>query len=270
MSNSLATLRQQIGRFLGAGDTAMFTGTPAATLSTTGFTCAALDQYENDYFNEWWLRVYSGTHKDTTRAITDFTQSGGTFVFSPAFSTAMVVADLFELHRDFSPEEINAAINMAILMVETEALADKVDETLAITASTWEYTLPTGFYIVSAVYQEESTSGKYAEADRIDPLSWKILSLSTGKKLWLDPDRTFLTTGRHLRLEGQALASQLTLDADTTDISPAYLGSQAIALLHLGRSGEVSKAHMSQAQLMQGLADRERVKLQVPRCGWLV
>ena len=114
MAKKLYELRQAVGRLMSPGDIALVTGTPAATFSTTGFQCAALALEEYDYYKDWWGRFYSGTHKDTTFRITGFTQSGGAIVFSPALSSAVDATDLFELHRDFSPEEINNAINLAI------------------------------------------------------------------------------------------------------------------------------------------------------------
>jgi len=280
MSNSLATLRQQAGRLLGAGDTAMFMGTPTGGYATTGFQCSAFDQYENDFFNDWWIRVYSGTHKNTSRTVTDFVKTNGVITFSPAVVASIDATDLFELHRDFSPEEINAAINMAIMMVETEALANRVDETLEIVADTYRYNLPGGFYTVDSIYQESSTADTYHPADKFDGRSWQILGAVTEtllvdgvewqisvdgstKTIWFDKNLATLTGGRGLRVEGQAKASQLTLDADTTDIHPAYLVQQAVALLHLSRitdTSGVSEKHTLQMKLSQAMADRERLK----------
>lgn len=416
MSTALSAIRQQVGRLLGAGDTAMFMGTPAATFSVNGFTCSLLNQYENDYFNEWWLRFYAGTHKDTTRTVSDFAQSGGTFTIAPDLSSAVDATDLFELHRDFSPEELNAAINLAIQLVESEALAGKVDETLVVNdlltdglleswtdsstlaswsttgtgtlarestikwegtysakltntvsnafgitqsvtnyslyagaaasvsarvyataadrvrirltdgVTTWnsdyhtgagweeltiegvtlssslsaltvsarietgsaisayvdrvylaagstvyEYTLPSGFYALADVYQEDSTPGRFPYSGRIAAdRGWRLLKNGSTVKLWIDPNYNNLVSGRRLRLEGQQRAGQLTLDADTTELRPGYIVPQAVALLHLSRHGEVSKAHFEQARLMQALADRERLKVRVPAMGWHV
>ena len=275
MATALSTLRQQVARLLGAGDAAMFTGTPAATFSTTGFTCAALGPYETSYFVDWWLRFYSGTHKDTTKIVTAFTTSTGAFVFTSALGSAVDATDLFEVHRDYAPEELNDAINLAIRMVQDEFLEDKIDETLVVAASTWEYAIPTAFYTLQNVYQEESIANQYSfskgNAGLLDAeKQWRIVGNQGSRKLWFDPHYSVLVTDRNLRLEGQAQPSTLTLDADTTNVPAAYLINQAASILHLSRSGEVTKAHTQQAKMFQDLADRERAKLRVNPFGWRV
>jgi hypothetical protein len=273
MSKKLYELRQSVGRLMGSGGLAMVVGTPAATLSTTGFQCAALALEEDDYYIDWYLRFYSGTHKDITTRVTDFTQSGGVVVFSPAVTDAVVVTDLFELHRDFSPEEINNAINMAIQMVEDEALQDNTDETLVVLANTFEYEIPAGFYSIEDIYQEESTTGLYKESGRIDLRNWKIIDSGGDKYLWINSDIVTLTTGRHLRLVGQTRATALSLDAEETDINPSYIIQQAKALLHQQRidgSGGISEMHDKQMGIAQSMADRERSKVFVASRGWRV
>ncbi len=257
MATALYTIRQMVGRLLGAGDAALVMGTPTGTYSATGFAASALGPYETSYFVDWNWHCYLGTHKDTSRIVTSFTTSTGLFVI-PTVTTAIDVTDLFELHRDYTAEEINSAINLAINMVENEALVEKKDETLTVAASTVEYTIPTGFYTISDIYQEESTADLYKT--RIPPQAWQIMGGSTNK-LWFDTDKVTLTTGRGLRLLGQSLAAQLALDASTTPISPSYLVQQAAAILHQSRisgSDSVSQRHEKQMQIAQMLADRER------------
>jgi hypothetical protein len=258
---------------MGAGDRGFFTGTPSATFSTTGFTCAELALYETSYFVDWWLRFYSGTHKDISREVTTFTTSTGAIVFSPATTGAIDATDLFELWRDWTPEEVNAAINLAISMVENEWLIDKSDVTLVVVADTYEYTVPSGFYSISQIYQEESTSGKYSKSSGlIDPeKGWSLFTDSSNiRKLWFDPEVVSLTTGRKLRIEGQAVPGQLTLDASTTTVPLPYLVQQAKALLHQskidGRSS-ASQQHEVKFKLAQEMADRERRSLQVISMG---
>lgn len=427
MTTALSYLRQATGRLLGIGDIAMVTGTPAATFTTTGFGCAALALDEDSFYVDWYLRIFAGTHKDTTRRITTFTKSGGVVVFSPVVTGAIDATDLFELHRDFSPEEINNAINLAIAMVETEALEDKVDESLvvnslltdglfekwtsssvltnwtaAVTAgagvgnlarestikmegnysaklqavaadyhmyqsvsnpylytgqtvslyawvnstvisgaktrirltdgvTTWnsdyhdgkgwqklsienvtlsdvltaltasarvealasgistytayvdrmwlicedkiyEYPVPTGFYAIDSITPESATIGRFNNSDRFDRRGWQVLG-STTKKIWLNDNWVTLTSGRQLRLDGQAKPGQLTLDADTTEVPASYIVQQAKALLHQSRitgTGGTSERHDLQMRLAQGLADRERVRLFVTSRGWRV
>jgi hypothetical protein len=284
MSTALSSLRQSVGRLMGSGDIAMVTGTPAATFSTTGFYCSALALEDDDYYNDWWLRFYSGTHKDITERVTDFTKSGGVIVFSPAVTGAVDATDLFELHRDFSPEEINNAINLAIQMVEDEALAEKSDATLAVLAATYEYAVPAGFAYIDEIYQEQIVADKYASSDLIDSRFWKIIDKEGVPYIWFDSvhiqglswpySQTFgLTEGRNLRLVGQAKASTLSLDASTTDINPSYIIQQAKAILHQTRitgSGVASDMHDRQMVIAQNIANDLRKSVFVTPRGWKV
>ena len=42
-------------------------GTPAATFTTTGFTCTALMKAIDDFFNGWDIHFHAGTHKGQSR-----------------------------------------------------------------------------------------------------------------------------------------------------------------------------------------------------------
>ena len=271
MSTTLYQLRQQVGLLLGSGDMAMVTGTPSASFATTGFQCPSLALEEDDYYNDWYLRFYSGTHKGTTVRVTDFAQADGAITFSPALSTVVDETDLFELHRDFSPEEMNNAINLAIQAVEMEALEDKTDESLTIVSGTWEYAVPSGFVYIDAIYQVSDTDS--TEMSYIDLRHWQVINKSGTKYLWFDKNKVSLTADYTLRITGQSKASTLTLDAGTTEISTAFLVQQAKALLHQQRidgTGGVSEAHDKQMALAQTMADRERPKLFVTPRGWKV
>ena len=128
MASALSTVRQQVGLPQG-----MVTGVPTGGFSTTGFQCSSLALETANYYLDWWLRFYSGTHKDTTRQVTVFVQANGTVTFSPAVTGDVDATDLFELHPpDWKPEKINSVINRAISMVEREALVDTVDETVVV------------------------------------------------------------------------------------------------------------------------------------------
>jgi hypothetical protein len=271
MSKTLAQLRQATAQLMNMGEIAMVMGTPAVTFSTTGFTCGDLALDETDFYKDWYLRFYSGTHKDITRRVTSSIITTGAIVFSPALTGAVDVTDLFELHRDFLPEEYNNAINMAIAMIQDEVLEDKLDETLTIVADTYEYAVPAGFYAIDGIIQGDS-SNKYFQSAAIGLKAWKIINAAGTKKIWFDKELVSLTAGYKLRLTGQSLASQLSLDASTTDINSAYIVQQAKALLHQSRitgSGVVSEMHDRQMAVAQSLAQQNR-PTQVSVRGWRV
>jgi hypothetical protein len=270
MSTAFSTLRQMVGGMMGTGEVVVVTGTPAATFAVNSFYCAALLLDEDDFYNEWHGRFYSGTHIGTNFEVTD--SASGVITFTPSLSTAVDATDLFELHRDYTPTEIGAKINMAIAMVEDEALVEKVDETVTLTSTTYEYAIPSGFYTIYAIYQEETTDDLYHPVDDlIDPeYGWRLLRNGTTKKLWFDSNAVAFTTGRALRICGQSLASQLSADTDTTPINSAFLMQQAVALLHQSRivdKSSVSERHERQMTLAQSMADRLRGGLFVTQRG---
>jgi hypothetical protein len=239
------------------------TGTPSGTYTTTGFDCAGLGGYDNDYFNDWWGRFYEATNKDKTFLVTDFVTSTGHFTFTPA-ATLVDALDLFYLvPPPFKPEDLITAINMAISQMEDFALQDKVDATLETVASTYEYTIPSGFVYISDIYLESGTANRYSDsANRIDDRHWRILHGAT-PKLWFDNNYVSLTATRNLRLVGQQRQSQLTLDADTCAINQSAILYQAAANLHFSRIEELGDAHDKKMQVALAVAERESRKYTV-------
>lgn len=254
-----SAIRQSLARLMGE----TIAGTPTGGFSTTGFQCSALAVYADDYFNDWaGGRFYSGTHKDISFVPTDFAKANGVVTFSPAVSGNVDATDLFEMYPNFTAAEMNDAINLAISMVEEEALQDKVDATLAVIASTYEYTIPAGFVYVDQIFQESGTADRYSPSrDAIDPRHWRILHGTP--KIWFDDQYASLITGRNLRLVGQQAAAQLSLDATTCAVLKSYLIFQAKSLLHLSRVDEMDDAHWNKAQAAKAIADQERVHIRV-------
>jgi hypothetical protein len=143
VAEALSAIRQLLGRRM-HGDDAIV-GTPSTSVLKVGaFSSDDLQVHEDGYFTDWHGRFYKGTHKDINFTVTDFEKEDvnsnkGLVTFRPELSSAAVVGDLFEMYLDFTPREMNDAINLAISMVEQEALQDKVDSTLLVVASTFEY-----------------------------------------------------------------------------------------------------------------------------------
>jgi len=262
MSTARSAIRQAVAKLM---DEAI-TGVPDTNLAVGTFGCAALAVYENDYFTDWHGRFYAGTHKDTNFIVTDFVKTAGVVTFVPALGSAVVAGDLFELYPEFKAEEFNTAINLAISMVEKEALQDKLDASLETVESTYEYTIPTGFLYIEDIFVESGTANRYSPSgDRIDFRHWRVLPGST-PKVWIDNNLKSLPASRNLRLVGQAVQAQLATDAATCDINPAFLTFQAKALLHQSRirgSGADFEEHQAQFQLSQAMADKERRHVQV-------
>jgi len=258
-------LRQLLARLLGE----TITGTPSGNVLTVGsFDVAALSAYQDDYFNAWWGRFYTGTHKDTTFVVTDFQNPDGNgekavIYFEPDLSSAVETGDLFELYQDYSPAEMNDAINLAIAMVEEEALQDKVDASIQIAANTYEYNVPAGYTYIDEVFQESGTADRYSPSSNlIDVRHWRILH-GASPKIWFDNAYANLTVGRNLRIVGQAIQEQLTVDTDTCAINQAYILYQAKANLHFARVDEEGDAHWNKMKAATSMALDERRRVRV-------
>lgn len=261
MANPLYSLRQKLADLMGES----IVGTPLDNFATSTFGVAKLAVYENDYFNDWNGRFYAGTHKDTSFIVTDFVKASGVVTFGPVVSANTDATDLFEMYKDYTPEELNAAINSAISMVEDEALEETVDESVIIANATYEYAVPAGLDYIEEIYQEQGTTGRYDQSSSIlDHRYWQVMRTATGPQIWFDLKFVTLTTGRHLRLMGLKKPTQLVLDADESNVDQTYVIYQAKALLHQKRiraSSSDSEDHERQMVLAQGLALQERLGL---------
>jgi hypothetical protein len=257
--------RQALGRLMHGADA--ITGTPATNLTKGQFGVKALAVYEDDFFLDWFGRFYSGPHKDTDFVVTGFTQTDGVVELDPDLSTAVEAQDLFEMYPEFSPAEMNDAINAAIAMVEDEALQDKRDETLVAVATQWEYDVPPDFVTVEQIYEESGTAGRYSPSGALlDVRHWRILPGSP-PKIWFDNTYKTLTAGRKLRLVGQQAPPQLTKDDDLCSVPQMYVLYQAKAHLHLARVEESGDDHYKKMVVAQARAHEERKRLLVASRG---
>lgn len=290
VSTSRYTLRQLLGRQMDGENTIV--GTPdtgsGTDLAKARFGVSKLVPYSDDYFNDWHGRFYDGGHRDTDFEVTDFSSTDGIIHFSPALSEAVKTEDLFELYQNYTPAELNDAINLAISIVERDALQDKIDESIRLTESTYEYDIPSGFVYIEALYQESGTTGLYSQSDieargmpattglrsllggRIDERHWGNIP---GPKIWFDPNGFGPTNNRQLRIVGQQVQPQLTKDSDLCTVSQAYIMYQAKALLHQSRIRGVGadfEGHERQMTLSQIAADRERSRIHIAARGQAV
>ena len=130
MATTLAAVRQYLGTLSGN----FFTGTPAGTFSTTQFTCAAMaGRFQNDKFNDNYIRFYAGTHIDTTVRINNYVGATAGFTFQPALTGSVDATDLFEVWpKGYNPDEVDSVINLALQSVENFSLEPKYDETIVI------------------------------------------------------------------------------------------------------------------------------------------
>ncbi len=265
MPSPFGELQVKLARLMGE----TIVGIPDA-FAGNSFGSARLSVYEDDYFNDWSGRFFKGPHAGTSFSVTDFEDTGGIVSFGPPLPEDVDADDRFYMLIDpFTPEELIDALNVAIDMVDDEALQDRVDESLVVSNSVWEYPVPAGLLYIEAVVLESGTSGRYSPSrDTIDERHWDILTRQPEPLLWFDDQYTALVDNRHLRLIGQAAASQMSSDLEVCPVGDAFLLYQAKAMLHESRiSGADPEGHRTRALVAQARADRERDGLLVPSRG---
>ena len=221
----------------------------------------------DDYFNDF-IEVfdYSGTGVGTSGKPTDWVNSTHTLTFKPA--ATLTATDLVEMHRTYSVEELNKAINHAIDQVAQDAGLDRVDETTSLVTSTYQYDIPTNFLYIDNIWVSDS-SGNYVNPDPIDWKYWKPVKKSTIIIEFI-PKYYAPVTGRTLRIVGTASPSILDTDTEECPVDPEYIIQAAAALLHQSRirgPDKDSEWHATQMGVCQTKADNRRKEMSTNRSG---
>jgi len=185
------------------------------------------DDYYNDQFYE--VYVYAGTNQGITKRVTDWVLSTYLLTVHSAYNVACDATSNIELHRIFTVDDYNKAINLAIESIADNYLIDKIDETTTLMADTYEYTLPTTMYFVHKITTEnKADSGIYYDGDEVDPRDWNLIS---PRKLKLRYGYYSITAGKDLRLEGQGRQALISSDEGIIELPPDWLVQKAITFL---------------------------------------
>ena len=227
-SNSLSVIRQYLSSQVGD----LITGTFASGSTTTGVH--TLLRKADDYYNEHHYRCYifGGAGIGEEREVSDWTLTSpaNTLTFAPAFIATIGATSMYELHRIFTEAEYRRAINTAILtLADGKYLLDKIDSTITLVASVYEYTLPEGFTYVERIITEDAANGqKFDVEDEIDSRDWELIS---PRKIKLHEARYSITAGKDLRVEGQGPQATVDDDADIIELPLEWLVNKAITFL---------------------------------------
>lgn len=221
----------------------------------------------DDYFNDFVeLFDYSGTGVGKSGKPTDWVNSTHTLTFKPA--ATLTANDLVEMHRTYTVDELNKAINHGIDQVANDALVDRVDETISLITGTIQYNIPTAFLYIDNIWVSDS-SGNYVDPDPIDFKYWKPVKKSTivieFVEKWYAP-----VTGRTLRIVGMASPSILETDTEACPVDPEYIIQAAAAFLHQSRirgPDKDSEFHRDQMVIAQTKADNRRSEMTTNRSG---
>lgn len=137
MAESKAAFRRRLGRLLNV----LTTGVTSASGSTASFTAIALkDVYTaDDTLNGAAVYDVAGSE---WRVVSDWTASSGIGTVSRAYTTAMTSGRNIEVYEQFTPQQLDDALRMALDEAYAYITIDIVDESNVIEADTYEYPIP--------------------------------------------------------------------------------------------------------------------------------
>ena len=228
-SNTQQVIRHYVSNAVGD----LISGVCGITGADTTHTYAPFLWQPNDYFNDHYFEVYvyQGTNIGLTRQVTDWVLSTYLLTVHTAYPEACDATSYIELHRIFSTDDYNKAINLAIESLAGKYLVDVKDETVVLVADTYEYDLPLNFlYLHRVTTENEAGGGRFYDSAVIDPRDWSIIK-SYPPKLKLDRRYYSVTAGKDLRLEGQGSQDVVSADASLIYLPPDWLVQKAITFL---------------------------------------
>jgi hypothetical protein len=111
-TTTYATLRQNLNKMLGIP----FTGTTTGAGSTASLVSTDLqkwDQAKDDFYNDLWCLITSGTYAAASAIVSDYTASSGTVVPRPSWAGAPGSSVTFEV-MPYDPAQVLAAFQRAV------------------------------------------------------------------------------------------------------------------------------------------------------------
>lgn len=140
MSITRRTLRQRMGRTGFCGDLVTGTTTTSGNASFTTLVDSSLPDTD-DIYNNGQVVITSGTCENQRRFITDYTGSSGTVtVFSnKAFTNTILNSVTYEIHRIWSADEKDYAINEAIQLAGKHWTRKIEDTSITTTSADFTY-----------------------------------------------------------------------------------------------------------------------------------
>ena len=228
-SNTLAVIRAYLSNAVGD----LIAGQAGVTGADTTHIHAPFLSFPDDYYNHHYFEVYvyAGTNIGLTRQVIDWVLSTKLLEVHTAYPEACDATSYIELHRIFSIDDYNKAINLAIESLAGKYLIDVKDETVVLVADTYEYDLPLNFlYLHRVTTENEAGGGRFYDSAVIDPRDWSIIK-SYPPKLKLDRRYYSVTAGKDLRLEGQGSQDVVSADASLIYLPPDYIVNKAITFL---------------------------------------
>jgi hypothetical protein len=215
-------------------------------VATGGTTTTLIDSERiegNDFCRGAWVCVYAGTNRGIERKVSTFANafSSGTatLTFGTAAPNAYDTTSYYELHKRFSVDEYNRAINTALGWHGDQFLIPVEDESIAQVDSQLEYQVTLPFFALQQVWSGNATDG-FTQLLKSD---WSVIP---GRRLLrvASADST-----NNFRLVGQIRPQPMVSDDSYTDIDANYLALRAAAILagdHIKQQDRESAAQVSQ------------------------
>ncbi len=163
-SKTLRQIRESIGFYLGKIIVSVTSCSVDAysLISTYGLAKGGTDDYKGRQ-----VLMVSGTtaNQGQKSFVSSFDSTNKDATITPGFTSAIAVADGYELWEDFTTEQVLDVINQAIVGASDDILVDKIDTTLTKQNDIYEYTIPSGFVALHTVEYEYDTGIEHLLAD---------------------------------------------------------------------------------------------------------
>jgi len=111
MATTLSGLERELSSYI--ADDLTGTTTSDGNAGGTTLVCSALANKGDNYYNDWWVKITSGTYINAIQQVSGFAQSTGTCTMYVSFGGQIVSGVTFELHQ-MNPNLKKAGLNAAI------------------------------------------------------------------------------------------------------------------------------------------------------------
>lgn len=144
MSTSYETALQEFSMVLGERTASQATTTTSAGTTSTAIS-TALMAYGDGFFQDWWIRITSGTNSGLVCQITAYDGDTGTCTFTPVVTAAVDSGVTFQLHK-FHPTRKIEALNMARLSIGAKGVLGATwDQSIVTVPGVLTYAWPADF-----------------------------------------------------------------------------------------------------------------------------
>jgi len=191
-------IRQIIGNICGTciKGTCSDDGSTTTVIDTQGLR-GGVDDYKGQE-----IIMVSGDNEGEKSRVVDYNPQSFKLTVSPAFTNATAEDDEYELHKTFTVDRLNNAINLAIIGASDEVFASKVDDsTLGTLRNEYEYTIPADFVALHTV--------EYSSSIKVDHL------LDDCEAAWTAGTYTTCTADASFKKIGNASSKSVVVGAGT-------------------------------------------------------